>query len=162
MYSFGRGSSLRREGLCVELQETADAAIKIIDFSIVCGIRFQDKQDLAFKNGTSHLKWPESKHNITTARPLAEAIDIWPYIPPFGALSGHPAQIARIALIYNIDVQRAQEFVYEAFARLAGVFQACAIMKGHKTIWGGDWNNNGNLLDQKFNDLPHHELVRIA
>jgi len=162
MYTFGRGSLLRREGLCVELQETADEAIKIIDFSIVCSVRFKEKQDLAFKNGTSHLKWPQSKHNIIPARPKAEAIDIWPYIPPFGALSGHPSQIASIALMYDIDVQAACMFVYEAFARLAGVFQACAILKGYKTIWGGDWDNDGNLLDQKFNDLPHHELVRIT
>ena len=24
--------------------------------------------------------------------------------------------------------------------------------------WGGDWNGDGTLTDQTFNDLPHFEL----
>ena len=31
----------------------------------------------------------------------------------------------------------------------------------HNVRWGGDWNMDNNFKDQKFNDLPHFELVKI-
>jgi len=106
------------------------------------------------------LKWPDSKHNITPERPLSDAVDVWPWVPPFGALSGNPEHIATIALMANVTDEEAWDFVYKAFARVYGVFEACAGLRGYKTRWGGDWDGDGNLLDQNFHDLPHIEFVR--
>ena len=31
----------------------------------------------------------------------------------------------------------------------------------HRVRWGGDWNNDGQLRDNEFNDLVHFELMGI-
>lgn len=160
MYYFGKSSTSRREGLCPELKQVADSAIQILDHSIICSIRPKEEQNEAFKKGYSGIRWPHSKHNITDDRPLSDAIDVWPYISGMGAISGNELQIKKFMLEYHLSRAQVESFVYKAFARLAGVYQACAHNLGYKTIWGGDWNDNGNLLDQKFHDLPHVELIR--
>ena len=162
MPSFGNASRNRLSTLCPELVEVAEDAIQIIDFSIIETDRSKEVQNQYFSNGQSTLRWPQSKHNICDARPLAEALDVWPYIPPFGALSGHPDQVAKIARETGRSGTEAQEFIYKAFSRVAGVFEACAHHRGYTIRWGGDWDGDGNLLDQKFHDLPHIELKRIV
>jgi hypothetical protein len=138
----------------------AGDVIQIIDYSLIETARPKVVQDSYVASGASTLPWPLSKHNVYDGRPLAEAMDIWPYVPPFGALSGHPDQIAAITAQTGQNPEAVREFVYKAFARLAGVVEACAHARGYVTRWGGDWDGDGNLLDQSFHDLPHHEIVR--
>jgi len=44
-----------------------------------------------------------------------------------------------------------------------GIFAGWVLKTAHcmgiKLRWGGDWNRNWNVRDQKFNDWPHYELV---
>ncbi|WP_232367585.1 M15 family metallopeptidase domain-containing protein [Alteromonas pelagimontana] len=53
-----------------------------------------------------------------------------------------------------------------AFAVFAGFVQCVArqlYAEGkitHLVRWGGDWDMDGQTLDQKFNDLPHFELYK--
>jgi len=49
--------------------------IKKTDFSVICGHRDANAQNLAYTQGHSKLKWPNSKHNKTPS----EAVDIVPY-----------------------------------------------------------------------------------
>jgi peptidoglycan L-alanyl-D-glutamate endopeptidase CwlK len=42
---------------------------------------------------------------------------------------------------------------------MAGVILTCAKQLGVKLRWGGDWDGDGNRLNNKFNDLAHFELV---
>lgn len=49
--------------------------IKKIDFSVICGHRDANAQNLAYTQGRSKLKWPNSKHNKVPS----EAVDIVPY-----------------------------------------------------------------------------------
>jgi len=46
----------------------------------------------------------------------------------------------------------------EMLCVVAGVMFSCANELGIKIIWGRDWNNNGDLRDNKFNDQYHFEL----
>lgn len=135
-------------------------SIEIIDFSVIETVRSRSKQNEYFIRGFSHIQWPESKHNICDDRPLPEAMDLWPFIRPYGALSGHPSQIKKISFLTNESEEKVKEFIFKSFSRLAGVIQACAHSRGHDIRWGGDWDGDFDLMDQKFNDLPHFELVR--
>ena len=46
----------------------------------------------------------------------------------------------------------------EMLCVVAGVMFSCANELGIKIIWGRDWNSNGDLRDNKFNDQYHFEL----
>jgi len=46
----------------------------------------------------------------------------------------------------------------EMLCVVAGIMFSCANELGIKIIWGRDWNNNGDLRDNKFNDQYHFEL----
>lgn len=50
-------------------------AIKVTDFSVICGFRGEREQNEAYDRGASKLKWPQSKHNQTPSL----AVDIVPY-----------------------------------------------------------------------------------
>jgi peptidoglycan L-alanyl-D-glutamate endopeptidase CwlK len=50
-------------------------AIKVSDFSVICGFRGEKEQNEAYARGNSKLKWPQSKHNQTPSM----AVDIVPY-----------------------------------------------------------------------------------
>jgi len=50
-------------------------AIKVTDFSVICGFRGEQEQNEAYARGNSKLKWPQSKHNQTPSL----AVDIVPY-----------------------------------------------------------------------------------
>lgn len=78
MPSFGP-VSMSRLNTCHELlRDVFVEAIKDtpVDFAIVCGHRSKQDQDAAFKNGTSKLKYPNSKHNKLPS----EAVDFAPYV----------------------------------------------------------------------------------
>lgn len=159
MPSFSKTSQERKATCCMELQLIADDAIEVIDFSFIEGARDKDTQDRYYRTGVSTVQWPNSKHNITEDQPLSLAMDLWPYIPGFGALSGHPDQVKEIMAKTGRSKAEVNSFIRKAFAKLAGVVIACAHGRGYKIRWGGDWNGNGNMLDQRFHDLPHFEYA---
>ena len=160
MPSFGGKSTERLANLCPELREIAESAILVIDFSVIETERSKETQQRYYDRGVSQVQWPNSKHNTYAERPLAEAMDLWPYVSPFGALSAHPDQIANIADEIGITERQVKIFICKSFGRLAGVVEACAAQHGHKIRLGMDWDGDGNQLDQSFHDLPHFELVR--
>ncbi len=145
----------------------ARLVILTFDHSVIEGARDKETQDKYFRDGVSHLKWPNSKHNVTEDQPKSDAIDVWPYTARWKALSGHPDQIARIATQIKKSNEtlaqaqiRARSFVFKSFARLAGHYEGVASVLGYTLRWGGDWDRDGDLLDQSFFDLPHLEIVR--
>lgn len=129
MYKFSEKSLNKLETCHPKLQEIFKEAINIIDIQITEGHRSKEAQDRAYHNGYSKLKWPNSKHNKMPSL----AVDAVPF---------------------PIDYKDTKRFYY-----LAGIIKGIAHMKGISIRWGGDWNNNNDFNDNKFNDLPHYELV---
>jgi len=84
-------------------------AIKLYDFSVLCGFRNEADQDFAYDNGFSKLKWPNSKHNSKPSR----AVDIAPY-----------------PINWNDSVR---------FTELAIVVKGIASELFIPIAWGGDW-----------------------
>lgn len=134
MAKFGKASLARRETLHPILQEILDEAIKYFDFTIVCGYRNEEDQEKAFVKGASTKHWPDSKHNTLPSK----AVDVGPY---------HP-------LFKNVDWENTPRFIY-----LAAFIMGIAHAKGIKIRWGGDWDGDSFMRDQKFHDRPHLELV---
>ena len=47
----------------------------------------------------------------------------------------------------------------ERFVHFAGIVKGIASLLDIKIRWGGDWDNDNDLRDQSWMDLPHFELV---
>lgn len=121
--------SLSRLHTChPDLQEVLNEAIKYIDFSVIEGHRNKERQDVAFAEGKSKLKWPHSMHNTLPSM----AVDIAPY---------------------PIDWNDRERFYW-----LAGHIMAIAASKGIHLRYGGDWDGDGDIKDNRFQDLVHFEL----
>jgi len=98
---------------------------------VLCGHRDKVGQDIAFWAGASKLKYPKSKHNQWPSL----AVDVAPVIG--GKIS--------------FDQNQCYEF--------GGFVKGIAAVKNINVRWGGDWDQDFNVNDQKFNDLLHFELV---
>lgn len=111
------------------LYDIATDAIKIMDFTIITGHRDQAEQDADYAAGRSKLKWPDGKHNASPSK----AYDLAPFPVNWKDLS--------------------------RFYVLAGIILACAASRGVKIRWGGNWNGDFDLVNNKFQDIGHFELV---
>lgn len=132
MYNYSRTSIDRLSTCHPKLQDLCYELIKLMDVTIVCGRRSKEAQDEAFNNGVSKVKWPNSKHNSTPSM----AVDIAPYRKG------------------GIDWGDRERFAY-----MAGLMKGIAASRGVKIRWGGDWDNDGEIKDHRFIDMPHFELV---
>ena len=123
-------SSLDKLSSCHDdLKRVVEEVIKVLDFKVLEGHRGEEAQTRAFREGKSKVKWPESKHN------------------------GYPSTAVDLAP-YPIDWKDRERFVH-----LAGVVKGIAHSMGIPVRWGGDWDGDGNIVEHKFQDLPHFELV---
>ena len=97
---------------------------------VIEGHRGEAEQNEAFRKGFSKLQFPDGKHNKTPS----EAVDAMP-LP--------------------IDWNN-----MEAFILFAGFVLGTAKEMGIEIRWGGDWNRNMNLRDEKtLRDLVHFETL---
>jgi hypothetical protein len=113
-----------------DLQRLFNEVIKSVDCTVLEGHRGKERQEEAYKNGYSKTPWPESKHNSIPSR----ACDV---------------------VKYPVDFKSADARDYYF---LAGYVLSTAERLGIKIRWGGDWDSDRNLKNQKFYDLPHFEL----
>ncbi len=111
MPHFGK-KSLEQLATCEsEIQIICNEAIKIMDFSVICGNRKKEDQDKAHEEGYSEVEWPNSRHNTFPSK----AVDILPY--PSGWQ----------------DIGK--------FHELAGVIKTIAHQKDIKIRWGGNFKS---------------------
>lgn len=102
---------------------------EVMRCSILEGHRNEKDQNAAFKRGASKLQWPNGNHNKFPSL----AVD---------------------ALPLPIDWKDTRQMVL-----FAGIVLGIAAEMGLKIRWGGDWNRNVNMNDEKgLVDLPHFEI----
>lgn len=102
------------------------------DLTLVEGFRDEIRQNRMFDLGASQLRWPDGKHNQKPSK----AVDMQPYPLP-----------------------DTEDKLWAGLAYLASAAILIAKEEGVTLRWGGDWNRNGSLTDQKFYDLFHLEIV---
>lgn len=129
MPRFSNRSKMALETCHPDLQKVFTEAIKHIDFMVLEGHRGQEAQDKAWRSGYSKVRWPNGKHNKNPSL----AVDIAPYPIAWG------------------DTER---FVY-----FAGYIMGIASQLGIKLRWGGDWDQDTQVTDERFRDYGHFELV---
>jgi peptidoglycan L-alanyl-D-glutamate endopeptidase CwlK len=113
-------------------------ASKYLKLKVIEGHRGMEEQNKAFNEGKSKLRWPDGKHNSLPSN----AIDIAPLI------NG------------KIEWNKASQFYYTCgyILGIAEMLLAQGKIK-HKIRYGGDWDRDGNISNQTFNDLVHIELI---
>ena len=135
--SYGPASRANIEELDGRLQRVlhryADWAPPELDLSIICGHRGESEQTAAFVAKKSKTPWPRSKHN----RKPSWAFDFMPY--PFPSAE-HWKDAIR-------------------FGRIAGGILLVASIEKVPCRWGGDWDQDGQSIDEGFLDLGHVELI---
>jgi peptidoglycan LD-endopeptidase CwlK len=129
MPKFSTISTTRLSTCHPDLQRLFNEVVRHYDCTILCGTRGKEEQDKAFREGNSKLKFPKSKHNSTPSK----AVDVAPY-----------------PLDWN-DTKR--------FIHFAGFVEGVADCLNIGVRWGGDWDSDKLMSDEKFVDLPHFELV---
>ena len=104
--------------------------IKKVDCSVLCGHRGEEDQNKAFDEGRSKVKYPHGRHNADPSY----AVDVTPYPVDWK------------------DRERQTLFV----GYVIGVAQGMGI----DLRWGGDWDQDFQVKDNKFDDFPHFEIKK--
>jgi peptidoglycan L-alanyl-D-glutamate endopeptidase CwlK len=129
MPSFSKRSCERLATCDPRLQLVFNTAIEHFDCSILEGHRSETRQKEMFETGRSQVQFPESKHNSLPSL----AVDVMPYPIDFE------------------DRERMHLF--------AGFVLATARNLGVRLRWGGDWDSDTEVADNRFDDLVHFELA---
>lgn len=109
-----RFSKLSRERLATchpDIQAVCNELIKQYDFSVLEGRRGEQAQNLAYKRGTSQVKYPHSAHNKIPSL----AVDLAPYPIDWDNISRFNEMIIRFDTIANVLREEgviSSEFVY--------------------------------------------------
>ena len=120
-----------------DLQVLFNTVIEQIDCTVLEGHRDQAAQEAAFNAGNSKLHYPFGKHNATPSL----AADVAPF---------------------PVDWKNLNRFYWFA-GYVLGVADRLYIEGKiiHRVRWGGDWNHNYDITDEKgLIDLPHFELIK--
>ena len=111
-----------------KLQKVFNEVIKHVDCSVLEGHREKDRQNKLYKEGKTKVKYPNGRHN----RQPSSAVDVTPYPVDWK------------------DSERQTLF--------AGFVIGVASQMGIKLRWGGDWDQDFQVVDNRFDDFPHFEL----
>lgn len=118
-----------------DLQALFFEVVKHFDCTVLEGYRNQENQNKAFEAGNSQLSWPNSKHNHQPAM----AVDVAPY---------------------PIDWKNDKRMYWFA-GFVLGIAQKLKDegKMTHSIRYGGDWNQDDNIDNERFRDLVHFEIV---
>lgn len=129
MAAFSRQSRARLASCHPDLERLFLAVVAHFDCSVLIGHRDEAAQEEAYRTGHSTKRWPASRHNAVPSL----AADVAPY----------PIDWA--------DRERMHLF--------AGYVMGVAAQMGVGIRWGGDWDRDTQVRDNRFDDLVHFELV---
>ena len=124
MPRFGKRSRERLKGVDSRLVNVLNELVKIMDVTIIEGLRTKERQDELVAQGKSKTKY--SKHIE------GRAVDLAPY---------------------PIDWKDRERFHY-----MGGMVRGIGKQMGVNIRWGGDWDSDGEIKDNKFDDLVHVEI----
>ena len=130
MPRFGKKSKERLATCEKDLQMVFNEVIKYVDCSVLEGHRGKDRQNSLYEDGKTKVRYPDGRHNANPSR----AVDVTPY----------PVDWA--------DRERQTLF--------AGFVLGVANQMGIKLRWGGDWDQDFEVKDNRFDDFPHFELKK--
>ena len=128
MPKFGTKSRMQLHTCSDDIKSLFNEVVKHFDCTIIEGHRGKKKQNAAYNKGNSKVKFPNGKHNSSPS----VAVDVAPY---------------------PIDWSDRDRFHY-----FAGYVLGIASQMGINVRWGGDWDQDTQTKDNKFDDLVHFEI----
>ncbi len=148
MPAFSQKSKSQLETCDTRLQIVLKDAIEEFDFSILEGKRSLEQQLKNVRKGVS--KTLNSKHVYPLVEPSL-AVDIAPYPLMWPQ---RPKGLSKLLM------KTVGKYVKQTarFYLLAGYILGRARSHDIKLRWGGDWDGDGDIFDQTFDDTPHFEL----
>lgn len=135
MPKFSKSSFSKLTTCHKDLQVLFFEVIKSFDCTILEGYRNQEDQEAAFAAGNSKLHYPHGKHNNQPSL----AVDVAPY----------PLDWKNISRFYWFA-----GYVMGIAQRLKDEGKI-----SHAIRYGGDWDNDMEIEEDKFTDLVHFELI---
>lgn len=135
MPKFSARSAAALQTCHADLQKIFAEVIVHFDCTVIQGHRTEQEQNAAFRAGKSKLQYPQSKHNSSPSM----AADVVPY-----------------PIDWN-DTDRMRYFAGFVKGVAALLYRQGVIT--HQVRWGGDWDRDTELKDNRFQDLPHFELI---
>lgn len=111
-----------------DIRAVMERIVQYFDCTILCGRRGETEQEQLFWDGKSKAHFGESPHNYGESF----AVDVVPY---------------------PIDWEDRERMTF-----FAGQIIATARSMGIDLKWGGDWDSDTHLSDNRFDDLPHFEF----
>ena len=139
MSAFSQESVAKLATCHTDLQTLFNRVILLYNCTILEGHRSQADQEADFKAGKTQLHWPNGKHDSMPSM----AVDVAPDPVSFDDSM--------------VNIERFYLFAGYVLGVADGLKEIGKIT--HSIRWGGDWNGDRTLANQKFNDLVHFELV---
>ena len=130
MPKFGKRSRERLASCHGDLRMVFNEVIKHVDCSILEGHREKERQNQLYDEGKTKVLYPDGRHNDYPSN----AVDVVPY----------PVNWE--------DRERMTLF--------AGFVIGVANQMGINLRWGGDWDQDFEVQDNKFDDFPHFEIKK--
>ena len=130
MPKFGKRSRERLDSCHGDLRMVFNEVIKHVDCSILEGHREKERQNQLYDEGKTKVLYPDGRHNDYPSN----AVDVVPY----------PVNWE--------DRERMTLF--------AGFVIGVANQMGINLRWGGDWDQDFEVQDNKFDDFPHFEIKK--
>ena len=128
MPRYSRISKERLSTCDQRLQDLFNEVIKHVDCSISEGHRSKVRQNKLYDEKRSKLRYPRGRHNSNPSK----AVDVTPYPVDWE------------------DRERQTLF--------AGFVLGLARNMGIRLRWGGDWDMDFQVMDNRFDDFPHFEV----
>ena len=128
MASFGKSSKKRLATCHEDLQKVFNEVIKYVDCSVLEGHRSEERQNKLFEEGKTKVKYPKGRHNSSPSL----AVDVTPYPVDWD--------------------DRERQTLFAGF--VIGIARSMDI----RLRWGGDWDMDFEVMDNRFDDFPHFEL----
>ena len=158
MNTWGKKSVAERATSDSRLNEIGDVVLQIKDHSVDKGHRGQQEQHQAFINGHSKLDWPDGNHNALPSK--AQDVRTYPS-PPAIEFDKDPDKMSEQELRAEIKKLRRlakDQPLREEQLYLLGLYRGVAAMMGVPLRTGADWDRDGEILDNGFDDFFHVEI----
>lgn len=148
MYKFGSKSQAQLDTCHEDIQAILNEVIKFYDFSVLEGIRTTERQQELYADGKTTLDGVNqlSKHQHPSG--ISHAVDIMPYKKKENAFSGHEKDDRRFYMMMGMVKATAKKLLEEGKIT-------------HDVRFGLDWDGDDTFRDQRFDDLPHFELIEV-
>ena len=125
---FSKRSKSRLSTCDERLQEVFTEVIKHVDCSVLEGHRSKERQNKLYDEGRTKVKYPNGRHNSNPSK----ACDVTPY---------------------PVDWKdRERQTLFAGF--VIGIGRSM----GYNLRWGGDWDMDFQVMDNRFDDFPHFEI----